>query len=58
MAVKIELRPVRELLDPHFDGYKLSLDSLPVYRSPITDGRYFDVVYFILSDIPWFNSDS
>uniref|UniRef100_A0A1B6G0J7 NudC domain-containing protein 1 n=1 Tax=Cuerna arida TaxID=1464854 RepID=A0A1B6G0J7_9HEMI len=33
-----ELRPKKELLDPNFGGYKLSLDSIPVYRQSISEG--------------------
>ncbi|XP_046673857.1 nudC domain-containing protein 1 [Homalodisca vitripennis] len=33
-----ELRPKKELLDPNFGGYKLSLDSIPVYRQSINEG--------------------
>ena len=32
MAKVFELRPNKSLLDPSFEGYKLSLDSLPVYK--------------------------
>ncbi len=30
-----ELRPKKDLLDPTFEGYKLSLDSLPVYKHEV-----------------------
>ena len=30
MDLNAELRPRRELLNPNFEGYKLSLDQLPV----------------------------
>ena len=34
MAVeKMELKPNRALLDPNFDGYKLSLDSMPLFTA-------------------------
>ena len=34
MAVeKMELKPDRALLDPNFDGYKLSLESMPLYTA-------------------------
>ena len=34
MAVeKMELKPDRALLDPNFDGYKLSLDAMPQYHA-------------------------
>jgi len=32
MAKLIELRPSKDLLDPNFESYKLSLDPLPVYK--------------------------
>nr|CAG4648027.1 EOG090X08S2 [Moina brachiata]SVE93097.1 EOG090X08S2 [Moina brachiata] len=32
MAKLFELRPKKDLLDPTFEGYKLSLDNLPVYK--------------------------
>lgn len=32
----IHLRPDRKLIDPKFDGYKLSLDPVPVIKTPIT----------------------
>lgn len=31
MAKLFELRPKKDLLDPTFEGYKLSLDNIPVY---------------------------
>ncbi|XP_067012724.2 nudC domain-containing protein 1 isoform X2 [Anabrus simplex] len=34
----IELRPRKELLDPNFDGYKLSLEPVPVYRLTLECG--------------------
>ncbi|XP_014666145.1 PREDICTED: nudC domain-containing protein 1-like [Priapulus caudatus] len=34
----VELKLNRSLLDPHFDGYKLSLDQLPVYNIENPDG--------------------
>ncbi|OWF48809.1 nudC domain-containing protein 1-like isoform X2 [Mizuhopecten yessoensis] len=35
MADTVELKICRELLDPKFDGYKLSLDKLPLYKSQL-----------------------
>lgn len=32
MAKLIELRPRKDLMNPNFEGYKLSLDPLPVYK--------------------------
>ncbi len=32
----VELRPDRDLLDPHFESYKLSLDSPPAFRTPLS----------------------
>nr|CAG4640989.1 EOG090X08S2 [Eulimnadia texana] len=34
-AKLIELRPQKSLLDPTFEGYKLSLDQLPIYKHEI-----------------------
>lgn len=36
---RIELRPKRELINNDFDGYKLSLDPLPTYKTEI-NGTY------------------
>ncbi|XP_067652327.1 nudC domain-containing protein 1-like [Haliotis asinina] len=38
MAVQGDLRIQRELVNPHFDGYKLSLDHLPVYTKTLNKG--------------------
>lgn len=35
MEQLFELRPRKDLLDPTFEGYKLSLDSLPVYKHEV-----------------------
>ena len=35
----VDLRPNRDLLDSNFDGYKLSLDSLPTYRLALSGGN-------------------
>ncbi|XP_069112938.1 nudC domain-containing protein 1-like [Argopecten irradians] len=35
MADTVELKIHRELLDPKFDGYKLSLDKIPLYKSQL-----------------------
>lgn len=32
MAKLIELRPSKDLLDPSFESYKLSLEPLPLYK--------------------------
>ncbi|XP_041376317.1 nudC domain-containing protein 1-like [Gigantopelta aegis] len=42
MVEHVELRVQKNLLNPHFDGYKLSLDSLPVYSKELECG--LDVV--------------
>ncbi len=34
---KLELRPDRDLLDPHFESYKLSLDSPPIFRVGVSE---------------------
>jgi len=33
-----DLRPSRDLIDPNFGGYKLSLDALPVYSLKLNSG--------------------
>lgn len=38
MAKLFELRPQKDLLDPTFEGYKLSLDPLPVYKHDLPVG--------------------
>ena len=40
MAASIELNVDRTLLNPNFEGYKLSRDKLPVYRTNIECGKY------------------
>jgi hypothetical protein len=35
---KLSLTPERALLDPNFESYKLSLDSLPTYSTSDSDG--------------------
>lgn len=35
----VDLKVNRDLLDPHFDGYKLSLDTLPTYRVKLEAGE-------------------
>jgi len=34
-----ELRPDKLLIDPNFQGYKLSLESLPSYDVPLPSGE-------------------
>lgn len=34
MASLVDLEPKRELVNPNFDHYQLSLDSVPVYDAP------------------------
>lgn len=38
MAKLFEFRPKKDLLNPTFEGYKLSLDSLPVYKHDLPNG--------------------
>jgi len=33
-----DLKPSRDLIDPNFGGYKLSLDALPVYSLKLNSG--------------------
>lgn len=40
MKEMLELRPNKKLLDTNFSGYKLSLDSIPVYRHTVEKGEY------------------
>lgn len=39
MAGCVDLKVDRGLLDSSFEGYKLSLESLPTYRINIEDGK-------------------
>lgn len=39
MTSLIDLRPNSSLLDPDFSGYKLSLDTIPVYRRELKNGK-------------------
>ena len=34
-----DLKPCRDLIDPNFGGYKLSLDALPTYSLNLNDGN-------------------
>ena len=34
----LDLKPCRDLIDPNFGGYKLSLDALPVYSLTLNAG--------------------
>ncbi|KAK3601670.1 hypothetical protein CHS0354_038237 [Potamilus streckersoni] len=72
MAELNDLKVRRDLLDPHFDGYKLSLDKLPLYNcrvesgvatTSLTDEQYsyhhakiFGVHNNLISD-PWKSND-
>ncbi|KAJ8303567.1 hypothetical protein KUTeg_019963 [Tegillarca granosa] len=38
MAERTDLKICRDLINPHFDGYKLSLESLPTYSTKINQG--------------------
>ena len=35
----VNLKLDRALIDPHFDGYKLSLDSVPIYQKALESGN-------------------
>ncbi len=35
-VTRVDLRPDRDLLDPHFESYKLSLESPPVFRTSLS----------------------
>jgi len=37
--IQNELKPVRSLLNPNFDGYKLSLDPLPSYTVKLENSK-------------------
>lgn len=43
MARKIKLKTDRGLMDPNFEGYKLSLEPLPLYSSKLDGGDTFEV---------------
>ncbi|XP_053401647.1 nudC domain-containing protein 1-like isoform X2 [Mercenaria mercenaria] len=40
MATSIELKANRNLINPNFEGYKLSLDKLPIYSTQVDNGTY------------------
>lgn len=40
MAAKVELKPKKEFINPHFDSYKLSLDPLPIYHQDLEKGKH------------------
>ena len=40
MAVCVDLKPRKELLNLKFEGYKLSLESLSTYFQKIENGMY------------------
>ena len=48
------LKVNRDLLDPDFDGYKLSLDSLPIFQINVggkemkKEGRRKLIIYYFL----------
>lgn len=39
MAASIELKTNRTILNPNFEGYKLSLEKLPIYRAELSCGK-------------------
>ena len=43
-----DLKPCRDLIDPSFGGYKLSLDALPVYSRNLDSGIVFHLVIIII----------
>ena len=40
----VDMKVNHKLLDPHFDGYKLTLDPLPVYNIQLDNSRWSDSV--------------
>ena len=38
----VELKICKNLINSNFEGYKLSLDSLPIYKAQISNGKYYD----------------
>jgi len=45
----LNLKPCRDLIDPNFGGYKLSLDALPVYSLNLNAGRFASAVESVYS---------
>lgn len=49
MAKSISLKPKRELLNPNFDGYKLSLDGdVTVYSQNVNEGKFLIRLFVII----------
>lgn len=52
-----DLKVQSDLLDPSFDGYKLSLEPLPTYKSDLVNGKSFinklvtciDIIFSLLT---------
>ena len=40
MAARVDLKPRKELLNPQFESYKLSLEPLPSYQQELEKGAY------------------
>ena len=47
-TILVDLRPDRDLLDPSFNGYKLSLDSVPIHRKSASKGKKVRLGYFLI----------
>jgi len=37
----VDLKPDRNLIDSQFEGYRLSLDKLPFYETPLNKSELF-----------------
>lgn len=73
MAKLVDLKPKKDLLDPTFEGYKLILDALPVYKHELPGAiehlkpneeqfsfqhvKLFGLHNHLISD-PWLNKES
>jgi len=50
-----DLKPCRDLIDPNFGGYKLSLDALPVYSLSLNSGMltgFENIIFWKMSQFP------
>jgi len=50
-----DLKPCRDLIDPNFGGYKLSLDALPVYSLNLSAGMLAAAAAVIFSHSEYAN---
>ena len=46
----VELKIDRNLINSNFEGYKLSLDSLPIYKIQLEDGACVGRCFFSMTE--------